>query len=63
MAGIIEGTADRVHNMNLRARDYRTKFTELFDTYSRLELLFPYTGELKLMENPEKLFRNVNSEL
>ena len=63
VAGVIEGTADRLRNMNLRKRDIKNKFSDLFATYSRLELHFPETKELKILENPKALFNNRNSEV
>ena len=62
VAGVIEGTADRIRNMKLRKRDIKTKFSDLFETYSRLELLFPETEELKILKNPEILSKSRNSE-
>lgn len=63
VAGIIEGTADRFHNMGLRKRDIKKKFSDLFDTYSKLELLFPEIEELKILEKSEALFNSRNSEV
>lgn len=63
VAGIIEGTVDRFQNMDLRKRDIQKKFSDLFETYSRLELLFPETEELKILEKPPLLFYNKNSEV
>ena len=48
--------------MDLRKRDIQKKFSDLFDTYSRLELLFPETEELKILEKPKLLFSSRNSE-
>ena len=62
VAGIIEGTVDRFQNMDLRKRDIQKKFSDLFETYSRLELLFPETEELKILEKPKALFCSRNSE-
>ena len=62
VAGVIEGTVDRFQNMDLRKRDIQKKFSDLFDTYSRLELLFPETEELKILEKPKLLFSSRNSE-
>ena len=62
VAGLIEGTVDRFQNMDLRKRDIQKKFSDLFDTYSRLELLFPETEELKILEKPKLLFCSRNSE-
>jgi hypothetical protein len=63
VAGIIEGTVDRFQNLKLRQRDVKKKFSDLFDTYARLELLFPETEELKILEKPEALFSCRNSEV
>lgn len=63
VAALIEGPADRFQNISLRIRDYRRKFSELFDSYSKLELLFPDAGELALLENPEQLLNNTNAEV
>ncbi|MCP3942946.1 MAG: hypothetical protein GY710_15875 [Desulfobacteraceae bacterium] len=63
VAGFIEGMADRIRNMRLRKRDIKKKFSALFEAYSRLELLFPETEELKILEKPEVLFQSRNSEV
>ena len=63
VAGVIEGTADRFHNMGLRKRDINKKFSDLFTTYSKLALLFPETEELNVLENPKELFNSRNSEI
>lgn len=63
VAGVIEGTVDRFQNLKLRQRDVKKKFTDLFDTYARLEMLFPETEELKILENPEALFTSRNAEV
>ncbi len=63
VAGIIEGTADRFYNMGLRKRDIGKTFSDLFDTYARLELLFPETESLNILEKPEKLLNSRNSEV
>ncbi|MBF0376993.1 MAG: hypothetical protein HQK72_05875 [Desulfamplus sp.] len=62
VAALIEGPADRFQNISLRIRDYRRKFSELFDSYSKLELLFPDDKELSLLEKPEKLLNSTNAE-
>lgn len=63
VAGLIEGTVDRFQNMDLRKRDIQKKFSDLFEIYSRMELLFPETEELKILEKPHLLFCNKNSEV
>jgi hypothetical protein len=63
VAGVIEGAVDRFQNLNLRKRDVKKKFTDLFDTYAKLEMLFPETEELKILEKPEALFASRNAEV
>ena len=55
MAGIIEGTADRYQNIRTRMRDYRTKLTQIFDVYARLDLIFPQMNTMDLLNSPERL--------
>jgi hypothetical protein len=62
VAGLIEGTVDRFQNLKLRKRDVTKKFSDLFDTYAKLEMLFPETEELKILEKPEALFAGRNAE-
>jgi hypothetical protein len=58
VAGIIEGTADRYNNIHIRSRDYAKKLTQLFDIYAQLELLFPETEVLEILESPKKLIKS-----
>ena len=55
VAGIIEGTADRYQNIRTRMRDYRTKLTQIFDVYARLDLIFPQMNTMDLLNSPERL--------
>jgi hypothetical protein len=55
VAGVIEGTADRLANIHLRRQDYASKFAQLFETYAQLELLFPEDKVLDLLEAPEEV--------
>jgi hypothetical protein len=54
VAGIIEGIADRYQNIRMRLRDYSTKLAQLFETYAKVELLFPEVKTLELLKSPEK---------
>ncbi len=63
MAGIIEGTADRFQNIQIRFRDYRKKLSELLDIYAQLELLFPENPALSILENPKKFRARANAEV
>jgi hypothetical protein len=62
VAGVIEGLADRYENIRVRARDYSAKLRQLFDTYARLELLFPETDVLEMLESPKKFMQTINAE-
>jgi hypothetical protein len=62
VAGLIEGTADRYRNIQTRYREYRGKLAELLEIYARLELLFPESPTLQILENPGKFKRNANAE-
>jgi hypothetical protein len=62
VAGVIEGTADRYRNIQTRYREYRGKLAELLEIYARLELLFPESPTLQILENPGKFKRNANAE-
>ena len=50
VAGVIEGAADRYHNIRLRYREYLQKLTEILDIYAHLELLFPDTRALEVLQ-------------
>ncbi|TWI73949.1 hypothetical protein LZ24_01179 [Desulfobotulus alkaliphilus] len=54
VAGIIEGLADRFHNLALRAQDYRKKMRQVFTTCMDLELAFPKSDILSLLSDPER---------
>ncbi len=62
VAGVIEGMADRFKYIGIRAQDYATKLGQLFDTYSQLELLFPETDVLKMLESPKNFMLRINAE-
>ncbi|MFZ2040497.1 MAG: hypothetical protein WAV08_07365 [Desulfobacterales bacterium] len=62
MAGIIEGTADRHHNIRTRFRDYRYKLSELLAIYAQLELLFPEASAYDLMAPSKRMRQRVNRE-
>jgi hypothetical protein len=62
VAGVIEGIADRYENIHARVRDYTAKLSQLFDIYARLELLFPETDVLSMLESPKKFMQTINAE-
>jgi hypothetical protein len=62
VAGVIEGVADRYENIRMRSMDYATKLAQLFDTYARLELLFPDSDMYRMFESPGDLIRRVKTK-
>ncbi len=62
VAGVIEGTADRFQNIRMRRVDFENKLDQLFDAYSRLEILFPEMDILELIASPKKLIRTISTE-
>jgi len=62
MAGIIEGSADRYNNIQLRFREYRKKLSDLLDIYAQLELLFPDSRPLQVLNHPQEVRNRANTE-
>jgi hypothetical protein len=62
IAGLIEGTADRYHNIKMRLNDYKDRLSQLFDIYSRLEMMFPDKKPLELLNAPEDIRYSRNAE-
>ena len=62
VAGFIEGFADRYQNIRTRMLDYRSKLGQIFDTYTRMELLFPESDVLEMLESPKKFMRAIKTE-
>ncbi len=56
VAAIIEGTADRQHNLSQRNRDYEEKLSQVYDVYGRLETEYPEQDVLTLLARPKPLF-------
>lgn len=61
VAGVIEGMGDRYQNIRMRWRDYNTKFSQLYDVYSLLEIRFPESQVEELLEEPRR-FSAIRSE-
>ncbi len=62
VAGIIEGTADRFKNIQMRSREYRKKLSALLGIYAQLELLFPEARNVELLEKPTQHQERINAE-
>ena len=52
VAALIEGYADSQVNLRMRRWDYKSKLNNLFDCYTRLELLFPHEDALIKLARP-----------
>ncbi|HHO76323.1 MAG TPA: hypothetical protein ENN05_07825 [Deltaproteobacteria bacterium] len=53
VAGVIEGLADRHDNIRTRIRDYRSKLEQIFKSYTQMEILYPESDVLEMLESPE----------
>jgi hypothetical protein len=62
VAGVIEGLADRYQNIRIRLRDYRGKLEQVFDTYTRMEILFPESDVLEMLESPKRFIRRIKEK-
>ena len=63
VAGFIEGLADRMRNINLRALDYRGKLKQVLETFARLEVRFPETDALKMLAQPKMLLHHSSDDV
>ncbi len=61
VAGVIEGTGDRLKNIRLRLDDYAKKNAQLFETYAKIELLLPEEDVLKLLEEPAAFVKRLKT--
>jgi hypothetical protein len=62
VAGFIEGLADRHRNIQVRLRDYKGKFEQLFDIYAQLELLYPDVQPFAVLQHSRQLERKPSIE-
>jgi len=62
VAALIEGFGDRQTNMRMRHWDYATKLARVFDTYARLELLFPEKDVLTMLHKPVDFLKMLSDE-
>ncbi|KPA16995.1 conserved hypothetical protein, membrane, partial [Candidatus Magnetomorum sp. HK-1] len=62
VAGMIEGTADRYHNIKVRLNDYQDRLRQLFNVYSSLEMMFPDKKPLELLKSPKDVRSTQNAE-
>ncbi|MFP4071709.1 MAG: hypothetical protein ACLFTB_06635 [Desulfovibrionales bacterium] len=62
VAGFIEGLADRRQNERMRTWDFQGKLGQLYDTYAKLEMLYPRDDLLKILESPKDFIRTISRE-
>lgn len=62
VAAVIEGAADRQHNLVQRRIDYDKKLEQIHEMYSRLELLFPAESAFELLQNPRELVATLRTK-
>jgi hypothetical protein len=62
VAAVIEGVADRQTNIQARLSAYKTKISQLFKVFSRLDLLFPEEDVLEMLHHPKSMMRTLSSE-
>ena len=62
VAALIEGFGDRQTNVRMRRWDYQTKLARMFDTYARLEVLFPEQDMLAMLQKPTSFLKMLSDE-
>jgi len=62
VAAVIEGMADRQTNIRVRLAAYRTKVSQLFAVFSRLNMQFPEEDVLEMLQSPKDMIKTLNKE-
>lgn len=62
VAAAIEGMADRQVNIKARLAAYRSKISQLFAVFSRLDLMYPEEDVLDIMQTPKMMLETLNYE-
>ncbi len=62
VASVIEGLADRQTNIRARLAAYRTKISQLFRVFSRLDLQFPEEDVLDMLQSPKMIMQTLDYE-
>ncbi len=57
VAAVIEGLADRFINIHRRFTDYSTKIAQIFEVFAKLEILFPESDVVNLLESPKEFLQ------
>lgn len=63
VAAIIEGLADRTNNRRHRMFDYHHKIRQLYNTFIKLELMFPEHDVLELIKDPKEAIKSAGAEV
>jgi hypothetical protein len=62
VAAVIEGIADRQINIRARLAAYKTKISQVFNVFSRLDLLFPEEDVLEMLQSPKIMMKTLGNE-
>jgi len=62
VAAVIEGLVDRQANIQAQLTAYRTKISQLFAVFSRLDLHFPEEDVLEMLQSPKMMMETLNYE-
>ncbi len=63
VAGIIEGTADRFQNIELRRNALAHKIKQILDTYAEIEILLPEARAMEYLQSPEKWKGKISADV
>jgi hypothetical protein len=62
VAAVIEGVADRQINIRARLAAYKTKISQVFSVFSRLDLIFPEEDVLEMLQSPKIMMKTLGEE-
>ncbi len=62
VAGVIEGLADRAHNIRMRDWDYRGKLEQVFWVWEQMEMLYPHRDAGQILQSPCTCMRELERD-
>ncbi|SHO42838.1 MATE family efflux transporter [Desulfopila aestuarii] len=62
VAAVIEGLADRQTNIKARLTGYRSKISQLFYVFSKLDMQFPEEDVLEMLASPKMMMQTLDYE-
>jgi len=62
VAAVIEGLADRQTNIRARMTGYRSKISQLFYVFSKLDMQFPEEDVLEMLASPKMMMQTLDYE-